>query len=73
MSLISLLITVIIICLVLGIAWWIVQQLPIPAPFVWVVRAIFGLIVLIILLSFLMGGFGDIGVGHIGLLGSGCR
>lgn len=47
--LISLLITV----LVLGLIWWALQQLPIPAPFRTVVTIIFVIVAIVALVSFL--------------------
>jgi hypothetical protein len=50
---ISLLIGLIVLCLVVGIAWWIVGQIPIPQPMRWVVTVVFGLIVLLLVLNYL--------------------
>lgn len=49
---ISLLIGLIVLCLVVGIAWWIINQIPIPQPMRWVVTVVFGLIVLLIVLNY---------------------
>jgi F0F1-type ATP synthase assembly protein I len=56
MNLISLLITVIIVGLIFGLIWWIVHQLPLPAPFKMVVEVLVGLIAVVFLLSLLFGG-----------------
>ena len=50
---ISLLVTLIIVCLILAIAWWVIGKLPIPEPFNWVVLVIFALIAILALLSLL--------------------
>lgn len=55
MDLISILITLIIYGLVLSIIWWAIEQIPFIAPFAWVVRVVFALIVVLLLLS-LIGG-----------------
>lgn len=49
----SLLIGLIILCLIVAIAWWIIQQIPIPPPLRWVVYVVFGLVVLLIVLNYL--------------------
>ena len=51
----NLLLTLLILCLVFGIVYWIVGLLPIPAPFNNIVLAIVGIIFLIYLLSMLFG------------------
>jgi heme A synthase len=51
MTLMSLLITLIVWGLILAIIWWALSQIPMPEPFNWVARAIFALIVVIVLLS----------------------
>lgn len=53
---IGLLVTLLIIGLVLAIIWWAISQIPLPAPFNWVVRAVFALIVAIVLIDLLLGG-----------------
>lgn len=53
---ISLLIGLIILCLVVGIAYWIIQQIPLPQPMRWVVYVVFGLIVLLVVLNYLPAG-----------------
>ncbi len=56
MNLISLLVWLIILCLIFSVVWWILGQMPIPTPFRMVVNVVFGLVVLLILLSLLFGG-----------------
>lgn len=50
---IELLISLLIWGLVLAILWWAIAQIPVPAPFSWVIRVVFALIVVIILLNLL--------------------
>lgn len=50
---ITLLVGLIILVLVVGIAWWIIQQVPLPPPMRWVVTVVFGLIVLLVVLNYL--------------------
>ena len=55
---ISLLIWLIFLCLIIGVAWWIITQIPLPPPMNIVVRVVFGLIVLVALLYFVGGALG---------------
>lgn len=50
---IGLLVGLIILCLVLGIAWWILQQIPMAPPMRMVVAVVFGLIALVLVLNYL--------------------
>lgn len=50
---VSLLVTLVIICLIMAIAWWVISKVPIPEPFNWVVLVIFALIAIVMLLSLL--------------------
>jgi hypothetical protein len=52
----SLLITLLVVVIIFAVAWWILSIAPIPPPFVWVVRVIFGLIFLVVLIEVLIGG-----------------
>jgi hypothetical protein len=52
---IGLLINLIIPVLVLGVAWWIITLLPLPAPFPLIVRVVFVLIALIVVIDVLLG------------------
>ena len=61
-TLISFLISLIILGLVFGIIWWILDRMPIPAPFNMIVRVLFGLILIIALLGMIGIGPG-IGLG----------
>ena len=51
---ISLLITLLIVLLIASVVWWIISQLPLPAPFAMIVRVVFALILLIWLISMLL-------------------
>ena len=58
---ISVLITLLVMCLIFGVCWWIIGLLPLPAPFGQVVRVVVVVIFLIWLLYHLLplaGGFG---------------
>jgi heme A synthase len=62
MNLISLLITIIIIAVVFGLVWWILQQMPLPEPFKMVVNVLIGLIAVLVLLGLLFGGINVPGI-----------
>jgi len=51
---ISLLITLLIVLIVAAVVFWIIGQLPIPAPWGNIIRAVVGLIILIWLLSYVL-------------------
>ena len=62
---VSLLITLLIICLIFSVAWWIISMIPFPQPLAWlanVIKVVLALILLIWLISVLLpmagGGFG---------------
>lgn len=63
----ELLITLLVVGLILAIIWWAISQIPLPAPFSWVVRVVFALIVAIILIDLLLGGGwgGNLRLGHL--------
>lgn len=52
---ISLLISLLIIFLILGVAWWIINLLPLPAPFGLIVQVVFVVIALIVVVDLLLG------------------
>lgn len=52
---ISLIITLLVVLLVLAIAWWAIQQLPLPDPVRWVAVVVIALIAILVLLSLLPG------------------
>ena len=58
---ISLLVTLLVVCLVLSIAWWALSQIPLPQPFRAVVVVILALIAIIVLLGLLPIGGGSLG------------
>ncbi|HTF70897.1 MAG TPA: hypothetical protein VK638_50330 [Edaphobacter sp.] len=55
---ISLLISLLFLCLIFAIFWWILRMIPVPAPFAWVVQVIFAIVFLIALVSLLTGSWG---------------
>jgi hypothetical protein len=59
---IGFLLALIVLCLILGVAWWVISMIPLPAPLNWVVRVIFGIVVLIILLVWLLPLAGEPGL-----------
>jgi hypothetical protein len=63
MDLISLLIGLVILCAVCYVVWLVLNLLPVPQPFKQIILAVFGLIVLIIVLTNLGGMLGS-GSGH---------
>lgn len=63
---ISLLITILIMCLVFGVIWWIITLVPLPAPFAQVARVVIAVIFCIWLIYLILPLAG--GVGHPVLL-----
>lgn len=61
----ELLITLVIYGLILAIIWWAVTVIPVPPPFIWVIRVVFALIVVIVLISLLQGGLPSLGTRHL--------
>ncbi len=55
MDLLSLLVTIIVVGLIFYLLYWLVGQLPLPAPFGVVVQVILALCVVIFLISILLG------------------
>lgn len=51
----SLLVSLLILVLILGIVWWILTLIPVPPPMVWIVRVIFAIICLVALISLFAG------------------
>jgi hypothetical protein len=62
----SLLVTILIMCLVFGLIWWILSLNPLPAPFGQVARVVVAVIFVIWLIYLLLGavGGGGFGLGH---------
>jgi hypothetical protein len=52
---ITFLIFILILCLVFGVLAWVIQQLPIPAPFGNIALAVLGLIFILIIIGVLLG------------------
>ena len=52
----SLLISLLILLVIFAVVWWILSMIPVPPPFVWIVRVIFAIIFLICLVELLTGG-----------------
>jgi carbon starvation protein CstA len=50
-GLISLLISLLILCIVCAVIWWIIGLLPLPSPWKQIIMAIFALIVLLVILQ----------------------
>jgi hypothetical protein len=53
---IDLLIYLLVLCLIFGLIFWVIRQIPLPAPFASIAIAVIGVIFIIILLSMLVGG-----------------
>ena len=41
--------------LIAGVVWWIIGQLPLPAPFMQIAQVVFAVIILLVLLGMLFG------------------
>lgn len=54
-GLVGLLVHLLILCLILGLIWWVLTMIPLPAPFGQVVRVVFCVVCVIILIYFLLG------------------
>ena len=52
---IEILVTILILAIILGLVWWAISYLPIPSPFVNVIRVVIILIFIIYLLYLLVG------------------
>jgi len=64
---IGLLISLLILLVIFAVIWWIISQIPVPPPFVWIVRVIFAIIFLIALVGLLTGSFPAFGAYHTGV------
>lgn len=53
----SILISLLILLVIFSVIWWILSMIPVPAPFVWIVRVIFAIIFLIALIALITGGY----------------
>lgn len=54
-GLISLLISLLVLCIVCAILWWIINLLPLPSPWRQIILAIFALIILLVVLQRFLG------------------
>lgn len=61
----SMLISLLIILMVLGVAWWVITLLPLPHPFPIIIQVVFVIIALIVVIDLLRGVTGD--GGHVPL------
>jgi hypothetical protein len=61
---ISILVTLLVLCLIFGLIWWILGLIPLPAPFARVAQVVVAVIFLIILIYMLLPFIGTAGVGH---------
>ena len=59
----SLLVTVLVMCIIFGLIWWILSLIPLPAPFGQVARVVVACIFAIWLIYLLLGMTG-VGLGH---------
>ena len=57
----GLLVTLLIICLIFGIVYWILGMIPIPPQFKWVVNVILAVAFLIVIIDLLLGGGSGLG------------
>ena len=53
----GLFVTLLIVLVIFAIFWWILQQIPIPPQFKWIVNVVIGIIFLICVISLLTGNF----------------
>ena len=59
---ISVLLTLLVLCLIFGLTWWIITLIPLPAPFAQVARVVVAVIFLIVVIYTLLP------LAHIGAL-----
>lgn len=59
---IGLLINLLILCLILGLVWWVIGLIPLPDPFGLIVRVVFAVICVIILIDMLLSLGGGAGL-----------
>ena len=59
MGLIQLLVTLLVLCLIFGLLWWLFTSIiPLPAPFNTVAQVLIVVIFIVVLLSMMFGGIG---------------
>lgn len=51
----ALLINILILCIIVGVVWWVLTQIPLPEPFSWIVRVVVVVIACIALIYMLQG------------------
>lgn len=61
---IAVLLNIIILCVVLGLLYWLITLLPIPPQFKQIINVAFILIAILLVLGFAFGGWGG-GLGHL--------
>lgn len=61
---IGLLVTVLIMCIIFGVIWWIITLIPLPPPFMQIARVVIAVIFLIWLIYLLLPLAGSGGFGH---------
>jgi uncharacterized membrane protein YwzB len=49
---VELLVLLVVALLAVAIVWWVIQKIPLPAPFTWIGAAVIGLVALLLLLWF---------------------
>lgn len=59
---IGLLINLLILCLILGLVWWVIGLIPLPDPFSLIARVVFAVICVIILIDMLLSLSGGAGL-----------
>ena len=64
----SLLVSLLILLVIFAVIWWILSMIPVPPPFVWIVRVVFAIIFLICLIALLTGNLPIYGGGYRPLL-----
>jgi len=52
----NLILTLVVVVLIFGIAWWAISQIPLPQPGPMVVRVVFALIAIMLLIGMFTGG-----------------
>ena len=59
---ISVLVTILVMCIIFGLIWWVITMIPLPAPFAQVARVVIAVIFIIWMIYLLLplagGGFG---------------
>jgi hypothetical protein len=61
---ISLLVSLLILCLIFGVAWWVLSLIPMPPPFKTVAQVVIAIIFLLVLIAWLAPSIGGPEVWH---------